>query len=65
MYFMEVRLILSIGVLDIFIEIVVLGLGVEYIDLKRSWLYVKVRIFKVDGIVLVINEKIGIVNLLL
>lgn len=55
-YFIEVRFIFSIGVFDILIEIVVFGLGVEYIDFKRSKLYVKVWILKVDGMFLISNE---------
>ncbi|XP_061190297.1 uncharacterized protein F54H12.2-like [Saccostrea echinata] len=62
-YFTEARPISSIGVSDTPIEIVVSGSGAEYIDLKRSRLYVKGRILKADGTSLAANEKTGIVNL--
>ncbi|XP_061170259.1 uncharacterized protein F54H12.2-like [Saccostrea echinata] len=62
-YFTEARPISSIGVSDTPIEIVVSGSGAEYIDLKRSRLYVKARILKADGSSLAANEKTGIVNL--
>ena len=62
-YFTEARPISSIGVSDTTIEIVVSGLGVEYIELKRSRLYVKARILKADGTALAANEKTGIINL--
>lgn len=48
-YFTEARPISSIGVSDTPVEIVVSGSGAEYIDLKRSKLYVKARILKADG----------------
>lgn len=62
-YFTEARPISSIGVSDTPIEIVVSGSGAEYIDLKRSKLYVKARILKADGTALADTEKTGIVNL--
>ena len=62
-YFTEARPISSIGVSDTPIEIVVSGSGAEYIDLKRSRLYVKARILKADGTALASNEKTGIINL--
>ncbi|XP_061190426.1 uncharacterized protein F54H12.2-like [Saccostrea echinata] len=62
-YFTEARPISSIGVSDTPIEIVVSGSGAEYIDLKRSKLYVKARILKADGTALAEQEKTGIVNL--
>ncbi|XP_052708885.1 uncharacterized protein F54H12.2-like [Crassostrea angulata] len=62
-YFTEARPISSIGVSDTPIEIVVSGSGAEYIDLKRSRLYVKTRILKADGSSLATDEKTGIVNL--
>ncbi|XP_048750342.2 uncharacterized protein F54H12.2-like [Ostrea edulis] len=62
-YFTEARPISSIGVSDTPIEIVVSGSGAEYIDLKRSRLYVKAKIVKADGTALASNEKTGIVNL--
>ncbi|XP_061191694.1 uncharacterized protein F54H12.2-like [Saccostrea echinata] len=62
-YLTEARPISSIGVSDTPIKIVVSGSGAEYIDLKRSRLYVKARILKADGSSLAANEKTGIVNL--
>lgn len=62
-YFTEARPISSIGVSDTPIEIVVSGSGAEYIDFKRSKLYVKARILKADGSTMAANEKTGIVNL--
>lgn len=62
-YFTEARPISSIGVSDTPIEIVVSGSGAEYVDLKRSKLYVKARILKADGTALTSDEKTGIVNL--
>ncbi|XP_061191760.1 uncharacterized protein F54H12.2-like [Saccostrea echinata] len=62
-YFTEARPISSIGVADTPIEIVVSGSGAEYIDLKRSKLYVKARILKADSNALAANEKTGIINL--
>ena len=57
-YFTEARPISSIGVSDTPIEIVVSGSGAEYIDLKRSRLYVKAKIlniykcyYKSDGLI--------------
>nr|XP_034317018.1 uncharacterized protein F54H12.2-like [Crassostrea gigas] len=62
-YFTEARPISSIGVSDTPIEIVASGSGAEYVDLKRSKLYVKARILKADGTALTSDEKTGIVNL--
>lgn len=62
-YFTEARPISSIGVSDTPIEIVVSGSGAEYIDFKRSKLYVKARILKADGSTMAANEKTSIVNL--
>lgn len=56
-FFTEARPISSIGVSDTPIEIVVSGLGAEYVDLKRSKLYLKARILKADGTALAENEK--------
>ncbi|XP_062613735.1 uncharacterized protein F54H12.2-like [Saccostrea cucullata] len=64
-FFTEARPISSIGVSDTPIEIVVSGSGAEYIDLKRSKLFVKARILKADGSPLAANEETGVVNLLL
>jgi len=45
------------------VEIYVPGQGNEYIDLKRSRLYVKCKIVKADGTPLADKENIGIINL--
>lgn len=45
------------------IEIVVSGAGSDYIDLRKSRLYVKLQILKVDGSALAPKEKTAIVNL--
>ena len=39
------------------------GQGNEYIDLRRSRMYVKCKIVKADGSPLAANEKTGIINL--
>ena len=39
--------------------------GMEYLDLSRSRLYVKLKIINSDGTTLTSNEKVGPVNLLL
>lgn len=61
-YFTEARPISSLTA-DSPIEIVISGAGAEYIDLKRSRLYVKTRILKANGTSLTANEKTGIINL--
>ena len=45
------------------IEIVVSGAGSDYIDLRKSRLYVKLQILKADGSSLTPKEKTGIINL--
>jgi hypothetical protein len=45
------------------IEIVVSGASRDYIDLRKSCLYVKLQILKVDGSALAPKEKTAIVNL--
>ncbi|KAL5020597.1 hypothetical protein ScPMuIL_002322, partial [Solemya velum] len=45
------------------VDIFVPNQGNEYLDLKRSRLYVKARIVKADGSALVPQEKTGIINL--
>ena len=45
------------------IEFAVSGQGSEYIDLKRSRLYVRAKIVKADGTDLTDKEKTGIINL--
>ena len=62
-YFTQARPIPSTGVSDTPIEIVISGSGAEYIDLKRSKLYVKARTQKADDTALAANEETGIINL--
>ena len=62
-YFTEARPISSIDSEDTPIEIVVSGAGAEYMDLRRSRLYVKAKITKIDGSDLTSDENIGIINL--
>lgn len=45
------------------IEIVISGAGNDYIDLRKSRLYVKMQILKEDGTKLAPKEKAGIINL--
>ena len=45
------------------IEIVISGSGNDYIDLRKSKLYVKLQILKSDGTKLAPKEKTGIINL--
>ena len=45
------------------IEIVVSGAGSDYIDLRKSRLYMKLQILKADGSELTVKEKTGIINL--
>jgi len=45
------------------IEFAVSGQGSEYIDLKRSRLYVRTKIVKADGTDLTVKEKTGTINL--
>lgn len=45
------------------IEIVVSGAGSDYIDLRKSRLYVKLQILKANGSSLTPKEKTGIINL--
>lgn len=44
------------------VEFAVSGQGFEYIDLKRSRLYVRAKIVKADGTDLTDKEKTGIIN---
>ncbi|VDH89539.1 Hypothetical predicted protein [Mytilus galloprovincialis] len=44
-------------------EIVISGAGNDYIDLRKSRLYVKMQILKEDGTKLAPKEKAGIINL--
>lgn len=57
LYYTEARPISNISSTDTPIEIVVSGAGAEYIDLKKSKLYVKARILKADGSILDENKK--------
>jgi len=62
-YFSECRPVSSFNTDDAPIEITVPGQGNEYIDLRRSRLYVKCKITKADGTALIAQEKTGIINL--
>ncbi|KAK3099732.1 hypothetical protein FSP39_008638 [Pinctada imbricata] len=62
-YFTEARPISSIESENTPIEIVVSGSGAEYVDLRRSRLYVKAKIIKSDGTALADDENAGIINL--
>ena len=63
-YFNECRPVSSFNTEDAPIEITVPGQGSnEYIDLRRSRLYVKCKIVKSDGSPLAAQEKTGIINL--
>ena len=62
-YFNECRPVSSFDTEDAPIEITVLGQANEYIDLRRSRLYVKCKIVKSDGSALAAQEKTGIINL--
>ncbi|XP_062597067.1 uncharacterized protein F54H12.2-like [Saccostrea cucullata] len=61
-YFSECRPVTSFDTTDAPIEITVPNQGNEYIDLRRSRLYVKCKILKVDGTPLAAQEKTGIIN---
>lgn len=41
-----------------------MGNGGKYLDFRKSWLYIKVKIIKLDGMVYVNLEKRGIINLI-
>lgn len=62
-YFSECRPVSSIGTEDAPIEIHIANQGNEYLDLKRSRLYIKARILKADGSTLAANEKTSIINI--
>lgn len=62
MYFNECRPVSSFSAEDAPIEISVPGQGNEYIDLRRSRLYMKCKITKADGTVLADQEKISFTN---
>lgn len=61
-YYSECRPVSSFDSEDAPIEISVPGQGNEYIDLRRSRLYVKCKIIKSDGSALAEQEKTGIIN---
>lgn len=61
-YYSECRPVSSFDSEDAPIEISVPGQGNEYIDLRRSRLYVKCKIIKSDGSGLAEQEKTGIIN---
>lgn len=62
-YFSEIRPISSFDGETAPLEFAVPGGGNEYIDLRRSRLYLKAKITKADGTALTPTEKTGIVNL--
>lgn len=62
-YFSEIRPISSFDGETAPLEFTVPGGGNEYIDLRRSRLYLKAKITKADGSALASAEKMGIVNL--
>ena len=62
-YYSECRPVSSFQSDEAPIEITVPGQGNEYIDLRRSRMYVKCKIVKADGSPLAANEKTGIINL--
>ena len=62
-YFSECRPVSSYSTEDTPIEIAIPGQGNEYIDLRRSRLYVKCKIVKSDGSPLTSSEKTGIINI--
>ena len=62
-YYSECRPVSSFQSDEAPIEIAVPGQGNEYIDLRRSRLYVKCRIVKSDGSKLAASEKTGIINI--
>ncbi|MEW8548691.1 MAG: hypothetical protein AB2693_34755, partial [Candidatus Thiodiazotropha sp.] len=62
-YFSECRPVSSYNTEDTPIEITIPGQGNEYIDLRRSRLYVKCKIVKTDGTALAAKEKTGVINI--
>ena len=62
-YYSECRPVSSFQSDEAPIEITVPGQGNEYIDLRRSRMYVKCKIVKADGTALAAKEKTGIVNI--
>ena len=62
-YFSECRPVSTYNTEDTPVEITIPGQGNEYIDLRRSRLYVKCKIVKSNGDALAAQEKTGIINL--
>lgn len=62
-YFSETRPISSFDADDAPLEFAIPGSGNEYLDLRRSRLYLKAKITKSDGTALTNLEKTGIINL--
>ena len=62
-YFSECRPVSSYNTEDTLIEISVPGQVNEYIELRRSRLYLKCAIVKLDGTKLTVSEKTGIINI--
>lgn len=62
-YFSETRPISSFDADDAPLEFAIPGSGNEYMDLRRSRLYLKAKITKSDGTALTNLEKTGIINL--
>jgi len=56
-YFSECRPMSSFNTEDTPVEISVPGQGNEYIDLRRSRLFVKCKIVKTDGTALAVKER--------
>ena len=65
LYFSETRPMSSLSTDGAPLEFCIPGQGAEYLDLRRSRLYVKAKITKADGTALGDGEKIGISNLCL
>ncbi|XP_061170588.1 uncharacterized protein F54H12.2-like [Saccostrea echinata] len=62
-YFTETRPISSFDADDALLEFAIPRSGNEYLDLRRSRLYLKAKIIKSDGTTLAGSEKTGIINL--
>lgn len=62
-YFSEIRPVSSFEGDTAPLEFAVPGEGNEYLDLRRSRLYVKAKITQTDGTALAFTEKTGIINL--
>jgi len=62
-YFSECRPLSSFNTEDTPVEISIPGQGNEYIDLRRSRLYMKCKIVKADGTNLAVKENVAPINL--